>query len=292
MLTQVMSHAQALAKILAADHDSPSPLCGTGLWAGIDAYRGYHPQPFLGAPMDLFRIPKFDYYFFQSQRPAAAQGPGSGPMVFIANYASFLSPAVVTVFSNCEEVHLYRNGQEVTPEKSPVDLSALPHPPQFFPVGQTSATQSTMFMTGVASGGVHIGELKAEGLIGGKVVATQVVRAPGKPNKIVLEADLDGRDLIADGSDWVRVYARVCDPRGTTHPFADDLVRFTVSGEGELIGDARIANNPAPAQAGIATALIRASSRPGAITVRAEAFGLQSDEITIQSKPPSRQFLP
>ena len=54
--------------------------------------RGAHPQPHHSPPPDLFRLPKFDYYLFQSQRPpdVMVDGVSSGPMVFIANYATAL----------------------------------------------------------------------------------------------------------------------------------------------------------------------------------------------------------
>jgi beta-galactosidase len=123
-------------------------------------------------------------------------------------------------------------------------------------------------------------------LIGGKVVATHVVRAPGVMRQIVLEADLCGRALAADGADWVRIYARICDGRGTVHPFADDLVTFTVEGEGVVIGDASIGANPVSAEAGIATALIRASTKPGKLTICASAPGLQPGTVTLESRQP------
>ena len=147
-------------------------------------------------------------------------------------------------------------------------------------------------MTGVSNAGDRVGELKAEGLIDGKVVATHLVRAPGVPKQLTLEADLDGRNLSADGSDWVRVYARVCDRRGTTYPYADDSVTFTVEGPGKLITDARAANNPVAAEAGIATALIRAGVTPGDIKVTASAFGLTPASVTIHSEAPARSFVP
>lgn len=103
---------------------------GADLWAGIEAYRGYHHQPFLGAPIDLFRLPKFDYFMFQSQQPAEKKPvrTGSGPMVFIANFASFYSPLVVTVFSNCEKVRLIQNGKLVATQ-GPDAGYHVPHPP-------------------------------------------------------------------------------------------------------------------------------------------------------------------
>jgi len=103
--------------------------------------------------------------------------------------------------------------------------------------------------------------------------------------KLTLEVDYAGRGLTADGADWIRVYARVCDARGTVHPFADDLITFTVEGSGSLIGDASIGANPVRPEAGIATALVRATTQPGPITIRASASGLQSAEAVIHSQP-------
>ena len=49
-----------------------------------------------------------------------------------------------------------------------------------------------------------------------------------------------------------------------------------MSGEGKVIGDAALLANPMRAQAGIATGLVQATTRPGTITVEAQAFGLKS----------------
>ncbi len=290
MLVQAWKHAEQFNTILGPVKSGHAALGGVDIWAGVDAYRGYHHQPFLGGPFDLFRLPKFDAYFFQSQRPADVHVPGlnDGPMVFVANFASFQSPTSVTVFSNCEQVRLSQNGKEIATQKPVTTLANLPHPPFVFQIGKNVGEADTMFMTGVSQPGTKIGELKAEGLIGAKVVAAMVVRAPGVPSKIILEPDLDGRPLIADGSDWVRIYARVCDARGTVYPYANDAITFTVEGDGSLITDAHAANNPVTAEAGIATALIRASSKAGKLTVRASAFGLTAGEATIQTAPASQ----
>ena len=290
MLVQAWAHLDRLDNIWALN-DGPAGagtgrLTGAGLWAGIDCYRGYHHQPFLGGPLDLFRLPKFDYYMFQSQRPVDVHVPGvdGGPMVFIANFATFHSPTTVTVFSNCDRVRLYQNGTLVADQK-PDPGHKVPHPPFTFHVGQFSQEHTMLFSTGVAQPGVEVGELKAEGLIDGKVVATQAVHSPGVSTHLVLEADDAGRPLTADGGDWVRVYARLCDDRGTTYPYGDDLVTFTVSGQGSVIGNAGIGANPVKAEAGIATALIRSTTAAGPIIVRASAFGLKPAELRLQSVP-------
>lgn len=126
----------------------------------------------------------------------------------------------------------------------------------------------------------------------GKVVATHIVHSPGVPTHLELTVDYAGRDLVADGADWIRVYARICDSRGTTYPYGDDMVSFGVDGPGAIIGDATIGANPMRAEAGIATALVRATNVPGTITVRAEAFGLKTGSAPIESKANTAKMWP
>ncbi len=285
MLVQASSHLHSLNRI----YQSDGRPAGADLWAGIDAYRGYHHQPFLGAPLDSFRIPKFDYFMFQSQRPAHAQAarPGSGPMIFIANYATFHSPLEVVVFSNCEQVRLTQNGKPVATQ-GPDAGYQIPHPPFTFKVGDFSSTRSMLFGNAVSPGApwVAIGELLAEGLIDGKVVAKHLVHSPGVPQSLRLQLDTCGIDPVADGADWVRVYAHVSDAREMTYPYGDDMVTFSVGGEGTLIGDERIFANPVRAEAGIATALVRMTRTAGLVTVSASSPGLKDAALEFRSMPP------
>lgn len=289
MLVQASSHMLSLDKIYSA---SGLP-AGADLWAGIDAYRGYHHQAFLGAPLDLFRLPKFDYFMFQSQRPSEMKPAriGSGPVVFIANFASFHSPSVVTVFSNCEQVRLYQNGKIIATQEPDAGYH-IPHPPFTFKVGDFSNTRTMLFANGVAPAGTEIGELKAEGLIDRKVAAAHQIYSPGEPKSIQLKLDTCGRDPVADGADWVRVHAHIRDARGTTYPYADDLVTFSVSGQGSLIGGEKIAANPVRAEAGIATGLVRTTRAAGRVTVHASAPGLMEATLEFESRPDIVPSLP
>jgi beta-galactosidase len=284
MLVQASAHLQSLNRIYQSDNRP----AGADLWAGIDAFRGYHHQPFLGAPLDAFRIPKFDYFMFQSQRPPQAQPArtGSGPMVFIANYATFYSPLEVIVFSNCEQVRLTQNGKPVATQVPDAGYR-VPHPPFTFKVGNFSDTRSMLFANAVspAAPWVPIGELLAEGLIGGKVVAEHLVRSPGVPHCLQLRLDTCGLDPVADGADWVRVYASICDAREMTYPYGDDMVTFSVSGKATLIGDERIFANPVRAEAGIATVLVRMTRTAGLVTVSASSPGLKDAVLEFRSMP-------
>lgn len=299
LITQAVNHTVKLDTMLKKAGGGPSEtrLAGAGLWAGIDTYRGYHHQPFHGGVLDLFRLPKFSYYMLQSQRDPRLKIPGvdCGPMIFIANYASAYSPASVLVFSNCDEVRFSENGKVMATQK-PDPGYVLDHPPFTFKAKAVNAEASTYFMNtdAAANSGANPfyrpAEYKAEGLINGEVVTTHTIRAPGVMRAITLEADLTGRALVADGSDWIRVYARIVDGRGTTYPFANELVTFTVEGQGEIIGDATIGANPVKAEAGIATVLIRSTSTPGEILVKATAFGLAPGMVTVRSEDSGLTF--
>jgi beta-galactosidase len=212
-------------------------------------------------------------------------------MIFIANYATFHSPLEVTVFSNCEQVRLTQNGQVVATQE-PDSGYHIPHPPFTFKVGDFSAARSMLFGNTAAPGALStpIGSLLAEGLIGGKVVATHLVHSPGEPKSIQLSVDTCGVDPVADGADWVRVVAYICDARGMTYPYADDMITFSVSGEGALIGDATIFANPVRAGAGIATALVLTTRVAGAISVRASSPGLKEAEAQFESRPNRRRI--
>ena len=75
--------------------------------------------------MDAFRQPKMSYYMFMAQRPFGKSDKlpaESGPMVYVANEMTPFSPEDVTVYSNCEEVHLtvFENGKNTFTNVLPI----------------------------------------------------------------------------------------------------------------------------------------------------------------------------
>lgn len=229
---------------------------GDGYWVMFDYNRGYADDHETSGVMDIFRLPKFSAWFYQSQRPADQVVPGiaGGPMVHVATWWTDASPREVRVFSNCEEVELWLNGRSLGRQSPDRGRTAthLPHPPFTFVTERFEA-----------------GELRAGGFIGGERAAEHVVRTPGAPARLELAADLSGRALAA-GGDIVFVYARVVDAAGTVVPTTELPVRFAVEGDAELIG-----HNPIAAEAGVATILLRTGSTPGALRIRAEAGELR-----------------
>mgnify|MGYP000675206134 FL=1 len=76
-----------------------------------DYNRGYANDLEASGIMDLFRIPKPSYYFYQSQRDADI--PNGKPMIYIANRWTKESPRDIRIFSNCDEVELFLNGKSL-----------------------------------------------------------------------------------------------------------------------------------------------------------------------------------
>ena len=92
-----------------------------------------------------------------------------------------------------------------------------------------------------------------------------------RSTKIRLYADTMGRQLTADGSDFIVVVAEITDDNGNVKRLAKDNIEFSVEGEGRIIGDASILANPRVVEWGSAPVLIQATDKPGRITIHARS---------------------
>ena len=245
---------------------------GGCLWHSFDHQRGYHPDPFYGGIMDAFRQPKFSYYMFCSQRPAEENKEliaDSGPMVYIANEMTPFSPKDVTVYSNCEEVRLTfcKNGKQHIYHK-PIDKVGMPSPVIIF-----SDVFDFMYDKQLSRGRKQADSyLLAEGLIAGKVVATHKVMPARRPSKILLWADDEKVSMKANGSDIMTVIAAIADDNGNIKRLNNYEITFEIEGPGQLIADSKTFTNPAPVRWGTAPVLVRSSTVPGEIKVRASVI--------------------
>lgn len=221
-----------------------------GLWVMFDYNRGYAPDVESSGCMDLFRLPKFSYHFFRSQRPAT-----EGPVVFIASHWMPGSAADVRVFSNCDQVALTLDGRLL--DRRPPDRNRLGtrlrHPPFTFPTG-----------------GFRPGRLEAVGYVAGRPVARHVVRTPGPVEQLRLELDLAGRDVDRRRRDVLICHASLRDAQGTLVGDAWDNVAFAVTGDAELVG-----RNPYSSDAGVSSILLR--TRPGRSPVSLRALAVISN---------------
>lgn len=262
---------------------------GGCLWHSFDHQRGYHPDPFYGGLMDVFRQPKYSYYMFMAQRPAVKNDryAGSGPMVYIAHEMTPFSGKDVTVYSNCDEVRLtFNKGGKTYTYKKDKNRPGMPSPVITFPDVYDFMVDKAFSRT-QKQDDVY---LLAEGLIDGKVVATHKVVPARRPEKILLWMDNEGTDLKADGSDFVTVVAAVADKNGNIKRLNNYNIRFSIEGEGRLLGGPGVLANPVPVKWGTAPVLVQSTLKPGKIRITASVLfeGSQmpiSGELEFESKP-------
>jgi beta-galactosidase len=221
-----------------------------GLWVMYDYNRGYAPDVESSGCMDLFRLPKFSYHFFRSQR-----APATGPVVFVASHWMPGSASEVRVFSNCEEVALSLDGRLLERRRPDRDRIAtrLAHPPFTF-----------------RTGGFRPGRLEAVGYIGGRPVARHAVRTPGPIERLTLAVDLAGRALDGKQRDVLFCHASLRDAHGTIVPDGWENVSFGVVGDAALVG-----RNPYSSEAGISS--IVTDVRPGRRPVSVYGLAVVSD---------------
>jgi len=124
------------------------------------------------------------------------------------------------------------------------------------------------------------GTLKAVGVSGGRTVAESVLTTVEEPTQLRLTADR--ATLRADGQDLSFITVEAMDARGRVQPNADQTVQFEIDGPGLIaaVGNGDGASD-APYQGsrrklfhGRALVVIRMSTTPGTVHIKASAPGL------------------
>lgn len=271
MLVQAQGYAKTDYKYTCYDvlYRNTRQHMGGCLWHSFDHQRGYHPDPFYGGIMDAFRQPKLSYYMFCAQRPVEKNNrliAENGPMVFIANAMTPFSPKDVTVYSNCDEVRLTycKNGKQFIYKKEKTD-EGMPSPIITF-----KDVWDVMYDKQLARKNKHEESyLLAEGIVDGEVVATHKVMPARRPSQIILWADNEGTETIADGSDLITVIAAIADENGNIKRLNNYHIKFEIEGPGELVASKETFTNPREVQWGTAPILVRAKAQTGNIKVKA-----------------------
>lgn len=253
---------QQATNVQEAHNDNLSTLAfADGYWVMFDYNRGYVNDLEESGIMNIFRLPKFAYHFFASQRDHNLNTEFSKPML---NIASYWQPGVsndVRIFSNCDEVQLYVDGKSVgkqRPDDNKISKN-LKHPPFTFNIPCQRA-----------------GSLKAVGYINGKKVIEQTMSTAEEPYSIELVLDESGTPAKAGCNDVLFVYARIKDKKGNlVHQF-DKNIHFAVDGDIEIIKD----SDP-KAEAGIAPILLKIGTSSGKAKIVAEHPLLGKSELEI-----------
>ncbi len=236
-------------------------IMGEYQWAGIE-HRGETVWPRLcsqSGALDLFLQKKDAFYQNQSHW-------SEKPMVHLLPHWNLRGregePIPVWAYTNCEAVRLYRDG-------------ALVDTQQVEPFGH--AAWELVYAPG---------SLKAEGLIGGKVVAEDTVETSDPA--VRLELELLDPGIAADGEDIALLRCRCVDADGRFVPDAAPRITFTCNGLGKILGTGSdICDHVPPREqvrdmrAGLCALAVRAGTSAGVLRVYATAPGLTPARLDI-----------
>ncbi|HWX19905.1 MAG TPA: glycoside hydrolase family 2 TIM barrel-domain containing protein [Candidatus Binatia bacterium] len=239
--------------------------CGLAVWCMYD-YNTFHNINEQGlvwhGVCDLFRIPKFSYFWHQSELTTT-------PMAYIVR----IDDTHAAVFSNCEQVRLWQDTgagyKQVATQKPDAGYTAsdgqqvsfaLHHPPFHFAVAPNAFA------------------LKAEGFANGITKTAYEWRRFGDPVALTLEADRP--TITADGSDLSRVIVTAIDTNGTPVDTCKASITFTIDGLGQLVGD-----NPVKLRAGKMIILAQSGFVPDDLTITATSPGLRPASVKLKTMP-------
>jgi beta-galactosidase len=114
-------------------------------------------------------------------------------------------------YNNADEVELFLNGRSL---------------------GVRKKNDSTLHVMWRVS--FEAGTLKAVSRKNGKIVLTKEIKTVGNPARI--ELIVDNTNLKADGKDLSFVTVRIVDKKGNLVTYADNLIKFSITGNGAIIG--------------------------------------------------------
>ena len=237
---------------------------GEFIWTGFDyigeptPYKWPSKSSYFGI-VDTCGFPKDIYYFYQSKWTTK-------PMVHILPHWNWSNGTSVEVwaYSNCDTVELFLNG--------------------------TSLGSKAVGTAGHLSWKVNFtpGTLRAKGTKGGVVVYDEVVTA-GAASKVMLKPDRT--TISSDGKDLVYIETDIVDSNNNIVPTADNLVNFSISGPGKIVGvdNGNAASiepyksNSRKAFSGKCLVIVQATKTSGEIIVTANSNGLSPASVTINT---------
>ena len=259
-------------------------IAGQYIWTGFD-YIG-EPTPYYNAfpanssyfgAVDTAGFPKDIFYYYQSQWKKE-------PMLHILPHWNWTEGETVRVlaYTNADKVELFLNGESLGERSYVIKKTTWGSTYKETKEGNTYLEWAVPFEPGMLTA---VGKDEKN-----QIIAEDKVVTAGKPSNIRLTADRDV--LQADGQDLSFITVDVVDSEGHIVPTADNLVMFSLSGAGELVGvdngnAASIESykdNQRQAFNGKALAIVQSSKQSGTILLKASAVGLTEDSISIMTE--------
>jgi beta-galactosidase len=268
---------------------------GEFVWTGFD-YIG-EPTPFFEGRdpadwparssyfgmVDLAGFAKDRYYLYQSQWTTQ-------PMVHVLPHWNWEGregqPIPVMAYTNADEVELFLNGKSLGRKKRFSEPVEIPVGPNVSPDRKFLTKYRLEWQVPYQPG-----ELKAIAYRGDKQVATDERRTAGAAARVVLSPDR--ATIRKDGEDLSFITVRIEDAKGNLCPAADNLVKFSITGPGEIAGvDNGNAATVEPFQAdhrkafsGMALLIIRSrNGQAGRIHVTGSSAGLSAANADINAR--------
>ena len=226
---------------------------------------------------DIFRELKPAGGFYKSQC-APSEEIVLEPAFHWANSDESTSFTKAVVCSNCDHLKFYEridsvptNEWQLLAELDPdrAEFAHLRYPPFILDRSGLKKTNRHGW-----------GDLRIDGYIAGKKVASRTLSGRGVDRKFALLAD--DTALNADGADTTRIVMRVTDEFGAMRTYANDPVAFKLEGPATLIGD-----NPFALIGGTGAVWIRAQEQAGVVRLTAThpRLGSQTVEIHLTAVP-------
>ena len=248
-------------------------MAGQFVWSGFDYHgepdpyeEGYFPahSSYFGI-VDMCGFKKDRFYLYQSQWT-------DDPMIHLLPSWNWegregeLTP--VYIYSNCAEVELFVNEKSMGRKQKQEGIYRY-------------IWDEIIYQPG---------SIKAVGYgTGGEILSEKEIRTAGQPSKIGLEADR--ASIHADGQDLAFITVKILDADGNICPNANNLVKFSIEGEGLLKcvgnGDPTCIESYQASERsafhGLCLLVVRSTQNPGKISVRASSDGIEDTIIEISS---------
>jgi len=243
-------------------------VAGQFIWTGFD-YLG-EPTPYWWPSrssyfgiIDLAGFPKDVYYMYQSEWTTK-------DVLYIFPHWNWKAGQTIDIwayYNNADEVELYLNGQSL---------------------GKRSKTGEDLHVMWRVK--YEPGTLKAVSRKNGKEVLAKEIKTAGEPVSIRLKVD---RPVIAaDGKDLSYVTVELLDKDGNASPLANQLVKFTVEGEGAIVGtDNGDQNDHVSLKKperhlfyGKCLAIVQTNGKAGNIILKASVDGFPVQQVVITGK--------
>ena len=274
-------------------HEDYDCCIGEFVWTGFD-YLG-EPTPYytnwpshssLFGIVDLAGLPKDRYYLYRSHWNKAEETLHILPHWTWPGREGETTP--IFVYTNYPSAELFINGvsQGVRTKDTSVTLENSWDEESERSLKRQSRYRLMWMDTKYEPGTVKVVAYNEAG----EAVAEREVKTAGKPHHIELK--VDRATIEANGKDLAFVTVSVVDKDGNLCPAADNLIEFSVAGEGHYRAGAN--GNSVSLELfheprmkvfnGMMTAIVESNDTPGTITLTARSKGLKSAKIVIKSE--------